>query len=78
MPEARVVRVDIAVVGAGPAGIAAAACAAERGASVVVVDEGLGITTALGTGRLLADLVAGREPALDAAPYAPGRLLAEA
>ncbi len=40
--------------------------------------EGLGITTALGTGRLLADLVAGREPAIDAAPYAPGRLLAEA
>ncbi len=41
MPETRVVRADIAVVGAGPAGIAAAACAAERGASVVVVDEGL-------------------------------------
>ncbi len=40
--------------------------------------EGLGITTALGTGRLLADLVAGRDPGIDPAPYAPGRLLAEA
>jgi NADPH-dependent 2,4-dienoyl-CoA reductase/sulfur reductase-like enzyme len=30
---------DVAVVGAGPAGIAAAACAAESGARVVVVDE---------------------------------------
>ena len=35
--------------------------------------EGLGITTSLGTGALLADLVAGREPAIDAAPYAPDR-----
>jgi glycine/D-amino acid oxidase-like deaminating enzyme len=36
--------------------------------------EGLGITTSLGTGRLLADLIAGREPAIDAAPYSPARL----
>ncbi len=35
--------------------------------------EGLGITTSLGTAALLADLVAGREPAIDAAPYAPDR-----
>jgi D-hydroxyproline dehydrogenase subunit beta len=35
--------------------------------------EGLGVTTALGTGRLLADLIAGRTTAIDAAPYAPGR-----
>jgi glycine/D-amino acid oxidase-like deaminating enzyme len=28
---------------------------------------------ALGTAALLADLVAGREPAIDAAPYAPDR-----
>jgi len=35
--------------------------------------EGLGITMALGTAALLADLVAGREPAIDAAPYAPDR-----
>ncbi len=33
--------------------------------------EGLGITTSLGTAQLLADLVVGREPAIDAAPYAP-------
>ncbi|HSJ06203.1 MAG TPA: FAD-binding oxidoreductase [Longimicrobiales bacterium] len=38
--------------------------------------EGLGITTALGTGRVLADLVAGRAPAIDPAPYAPMRSIA--
>jgi len=32
-------QVDVAVVGAGPAGIAAASCAAESGARVVVIDE---------------------------------------
>ena len=36
--------------------------------------EGLGITTATGTAQLLADLVAGRTPAIDAAPYAPSRV----
>jgi D-hydroxyproline dehydrogenase subunit beta len=35
--------------------------------------EGLGITTSLGTAALLADLVAGRAPAIDAAAYAPDR-----
>jgi D-hydroxyproline dehydrogenase subunit beta len=40
--------------------------------------EGLGITTALGTGQLLADLVAGRAPAIDAAPFAPSRVEAAA
>ncbi len=35
--------------------------------------EGLGITTSLGTGRLLADLVLKRETAIPFAPYAPGR-----
>lgn len=35
--------------------------------------EGLGITTSLGTAGLLADLIAGRTPAIDAAPFAPGR-----
>lgn len=40
--------------------------------------EGLGITTALGTAQLLADLAAGREPALDAAAYAPARIAAGA
>ncbi|HEU4723290.1 MAG TPA: FAD-dependent oxidoreductase [Gemmatimonadaceae bacterium] len=38
--------------------------------------EGLGITTSLGTAQLVADLVAGREPPIDAAPYAPTRALA--
>jgi glycine/D-amino acid oxidase-like deaminating enzyme len=35
--------------------------------------EGLGITTSLATGRLVADLITGREPAIPAAPYLPGR-----
>ena len=35
-------RVDVAVIGAGPAGIAAGGRAAESGARVVVIDEGLG------------------------------------
>jgi glycine/D-amino acid oxidase-like deaminating enzyme len=34
--------------------------------------EGLGITTSLATGELLADLVTGRAPAIDPAPFAPG------
>jgi glycine/D-amino acid oxidase-like deaminating enzyme len=36
--------------------------------------EGLGITSSLATARLLADLVAGRRPEIDAAPFAPDRL----
>jgi glycine/D-amino acid oxidase-like deaminating enzyme len=35
--------------------------------------EGLGITTSLGTGRLLADMLLGRPPEIPAAPYAPAR-----
>jgi glycine/D-amino acid oxidase-like deaminating enzyme len=35
--------------------------------------EGIGITTSLGTGRIIADLVAGREPPIDASPFAPAR-----
>ncbi len=35
--------------------------------------EGLGITTSLATGRLLADLLLGRPTAIPAAPYAPSR-----
>lgn len=35
--------------------------------------EGLGIMTALGTGELLADLILGRTPAIDPAPFSPGR-----
>jgi glycine/D-amino acid oxidase-like deaminating enzyme len=40
--------------------------------------EGLGITTALGTAAVLADLMAERTPAIDAVPYAPARAFAEA
>jgi D-hydroxyproline dehydrogenase subunit beta len=40
--------------------------------------EGLGITTSLGSARLLADLVMGRRPPIDAAPYAPTRVLGAA
>jgi D-hydroxyproline dehydrogenase subunit beta len=40
--------------------------------------EGLGVTTALGTGALLTDLVLGRTPAIAAAPFAPSRALTEA
>lgn len=36
--------------------------------------EGLGITTSLGTGRLLADLLLGTPPGIPAAPYSPARL----
>jgi glycine/D-amino acid oxidase-like deaminating enzyme len=35
--------------------------------------EGLGITTSLGTAALLADLIVGRPPAIDASAYAPDR-----
>jgi len=38
--------------------------------------EGLGITTSLGTAAILADLVSGREPAIDPAPYIPDRAVA--
>jgi glycine/D-amino acid oxidase-like deaminating enzyme len=37
--------------------------------------EGLGITTSLGTARLLADGLLGRRPAIDPAPYLPARAL---
>ncbi|HET7563556.1 MAG TPA: FAD-dependent oxidoreductase [Gemmatimonadaceae bacterium] len=37
--------------------------------------EGLGITMALGTAELIAAMMTGREPAVDASPFAPGRLM---
>jgi glycine/D-amino acid oxidase-like deaminating enzyme len=40
--------------------------------------EGLGITTATGTARLLADLILGRVPAIDPAPFTASRALAGA
>ena len=38
--------------------------------------EGLGVTTAFGSARLLADLMLGRDGELDPAPYAPSRFAA--
>jgi glycine/D-amino acid oxidase-like deaminating enzyme len=45
----------------------------EDGLFVAAGHEGLGVTTATGTARLLADLVAGRMPPIDARPYDPRR-----
>lgn len=36
--------------------------------------EGLGITTSTGTAAIIADLIAGRTPAIDAAPFDPARI----
>ena len=52
------------------------AWAPARGLWIAAGHEGLGITTSLGTARLLADLVAGRTPPIDAAPFSPMRVLA--
>jgi glycine/D-amino acid oxidase-like deaminating enzyme len=38
--------------------------------------EGLGVTTAFGSARLLMDLIQCRQPAIDPAPYAPSRMAA--
>lgn len=38
--------------------------------------EGLGVTTALGSARLMLDLILHREPAIDPTPYAPSRMSA--
>jgi glycine/D-amino acid oxidase-like deaminating enzyme len=35
--------------------------------------EGLGITTSMATGKLVADLILRRPPAIPAEPYLPGR-----
>jgi glycine/D-amino acid oxidase-like deaminating enzyme len=45
----------------------------ERGLWVAAGHEGLGITTSLGTARLLADLALRRTPSLDPAPFDPRR-----
>jgi len=45
----------------------------EPGLLVAAGHEGLGITTALGTARLIADLAGGRAPALDPRPFDPRR-----
>lgn len=38
--------------------------------------EGLGVTTALGSAKLMIDLIQGSEPAIDPSPYAPQRVVA--
>jgi glycine/D-amino acid oxidase-like deaminating enzyme len=48
---------------------------ASDGLWIAAGHEGLGITTALGTARLLGDLVLGRPPSLDAAPFDPARVM---
>ncbi|MCG2583079.1 FAD-binding oxidoreductase [Massilia sp. TS11] len=45
------------------------------GVWLAVGHEGLGVTTALGTASLLADLILGRRPAIASAPFDPARLL---
>jgi glycine/D-amino acid oxidase-like deaminating enzyme len=47
-----------------------------EGLYIAAGHEGLGITTSLATGRLLADEVAGRPSAIDRTPFAPTRVLA--
>ncbi|HEV2644288.1 MAG TPA: FAD-dependent oxidoreductase [Candidatus Elarobacter sp.] len=48
------------------------------GVWVAAGHEGLGITTALGTAQLLADLILEKPPAIDPAPFAPSRVHAMA
>jgi glycine/D-amino acid oxidase-like deaminating enzyme len=45
----------------------------QPGLWVAAGHEGLGVTTATGTARLMADLVLGRTPAIDPSPYDPRR-----
>jgi glycine/D-amino acid oxidase-like deaminating enzyme len=47
----------------------------EDGLFVAAGHEGLGITTAPGTARLVTDLLLGRSPWLDPTPFAPRRAL---
>jgi glycine/D-amino acid oxidase-like deaminating enzyme len=50
---------------------------ASPGQYVAAGHEGLGVTTALGTARLLADRIVGREPEIDPSPYLPNRFARE-
>ena len=51
---------------------------AVQGLWIAAGHEGLGITTALGTGSMLTDLILGKTPGIDPAPFAPGRAMAGA
>ena len=48
----------------------------QKGLFVAAGHEGLGVTTSLATGRLIAELATGLRPFIDPAPYAPRRALA--
>lgn len=48
----------------------------QPGLWLAVGHEGLGVTTAPGSARLLADLLLGERPAIDPRPYLPGRFAA--
>ena len=48
-------------------------CPADPHLYLATGHEGLGITTSLATGRLVADQIAGRAPAIPVEPYLPGR-----
>jgi glycine/D-amino acid oxidase-like deaminating enzyme len=50
---------------------------ATPGVWIAAGHEGLGITTSLGTARLIADQLAGRVPAIDPSPFWPSRVLAD-
>ena len=47
---------------------------ATKGLWIATGHEGLGVTASLGTARLIADLVVGRRPSIDATAFAPARL----
>ena len=53
-------------------------CPERRGVYLATGHEGLGITTSLGTARLLADMIAGRQSAIDPSPYLPARFAVHA
>ncbi|MCX4650083.1 sarcosine oxidase subunit alpha family protein [Streptomyces sp. NBC_01446] len=66
--DKKYVHTDVLVVGAGPAGLAAAAAAAESGARVILVDDQPELGGALLSGRRRSGWVAEVGAALDAAP----------
>lgn len=66
--DKKYVHTDVLVVGAGPAGLAAAAAAAESGARVILVDDQPEPGGALLSGRTRSEWVAEVSAALDAAP----------
>ncbi|MGW6358967.1 sarcosine oxidase subunit alpha family protein [Streptomyces sp. NPDC055092] len=66
--DKKYVHTDVLVVGAGPAGLAAAAAAAESGARVILVDDQPELGGALLSGRTRSAWVAEVRAALDTAP----------